>query len=82
MQTHATWYEPLTEQSEIDTAVHWVFSRPGLFLNTAGDIGLLPKVLSAAARFEAAMVTDQLEAEVAQLAMQPLFTWNPVDDNR
>jgi aryl-alcohol dehydrogenase-like predicted oxidoreductase len=73
-QSHATWYEPLTEQGDIDTAVHWVLSRPGLFLNTAGDIGLLPKVLSAAARFQADGVTEELEADVAQLGMQPLFT--------
>jgi aryl-alcohol dehydrogenase-like predicted oxidoreductase len=73
-QTHATWYEPLTDQNDIDTAVHWVLNRPGLFLNTAGDIGLLPMVLSAAARFPAAADTEQLEAKVAQLAMQPLFT--------
>jgi aryl-alcohol dehydrogenase-like predicted oxidoreductase len=73
-QTHATWYEPLTEQGEIDKAVHWVLSRPGLFLNTAGDIHLLPKVLSAAARFQATAVMAELEADVAQLAMKPLFT--------
>jgi aryl-alcohol dehydrogenase-like predicted oxidoreductase len=73
-QSHATWYEPLTEQSEIDTAVHWVLNRPGVFLNTVGDIGLLPKVLSAAARFQADGVTEQLEVEVAQLGTQPLFT--------
>jgi aryl-alcohol dehydrogenase-like predicted oxidoreductase len=73
-QSHATWYEPLTEQGDIDTAVHWVLSRPGIFLNTAGDIGLLPKVLSAAARFQADGVTEQLEADVAQLGTQPLFT--------
>lgn len=71
---HATWYEPLTDQADIDTAVHWVLNRPSFFLNTVGDIHLLPKVLSAAARFSAAANTDQLDTAVAQLAMQPLFT--------
>ena len=28
-----TWYEPLTEQGDIDLAVRFVLSRPGLFLN-------------------------------------------------
>src|SRR5207249_5068077 len=51
-QTAATWYEPLREQTDIDLAVHWVLSRPGVFLNTVGDITLLPKVLDAARRFE------------------------------
>ncbi|MEX2542167.1 MAG: aldo/keto reductase [Trueperaceae bacterium] len=46
----ATWYEPLEEQPDIDLAVRWVLSRPALFLNSVGDIHVLPKVLDAAAR--------------------------------
>jgi len=73
-QNRATWYEPLEEQVEIDRAVHWVLSRSGLFLNTVGDIHLLPKVLDAADRLPAAPAREQLEAEVAKLGMRPLFT--------
>jgi aryl-alcohol dehydrogenase-like predicted oxidoreductase len=51
-RTHTTWYQPLEEQADIDRAVHWVLGLPGVFLNTAGDLGLLPKVLDAASRFE------------------------------
>jgi hypothetical protein len=51
-QTAATWYEPLREQNDIDLAVHWVLGRPGVFLNTAGDVELLPRILDAASRFE------------------------------
>jgi aryl-alcohol dehydrogenase-like predicted oxidoreductase len=47
-----TWYEPLVEQPEIDLAVHWVLGEPGVFLNSAGDLALLPRVLDAAERFE------------------------------
>jgi aryl-alcohol dehydrogenase-like predicted oxidoreductase len=46
----ATWYEPLVEQEQIDLAVHWVLGEPGVFLNSVGDLGLLPKVLDAAER--------------------------------
>jgi aryl-alcohol dehydrogenase-like predicted oxidoreductase len=46
----ATWYEPLVEQQQIDLAVHWVLGEPGVFLNSVGDLGLLPKVLEAAER--------------------------------
>jgi aryl-alcohol dehydrogenase-like predicted oxidoreductase len=46
----ATWYEPLVEQGQIDLAVHWVLGEPGVFLNSVGDLGLLPKVLDAAER--------------------------------
>jgi len=47
----STWYEPLREQGDIDRAVHWVLGRPGIFLNTVGDIHLLPLVFAAASRF-------------------------------
>ena len=73
-RNRATWYEPLEEQAEIDQAVHWVLSRPGLFLNTVGDIHLLPMVLDAADRLPAAQAREQIEAEVAKIEMQPLFT--------
>lgn len=68
----ATWYEPLKEQSEIDAAVNWVWQRPNMFLNTAGDIHLLPKILDAAERASDASsedVTDELDA----LQLEPLF---------
>jgi predicted aldo/keto reductase-like oxidoreductase len=47
----ATWYEPLTDRAAIDTAVAWVLGRPDVFLNTVGDIHVLPLVLDAAERF-------------------------------
>ena len=71
--THNTWYEPLTEQQDIDLAVHWVLSQPGIFLNTVGDIHLLPKVLDAASRFEGGPGDEEMEALVARSGMQPLF---------
>jgi aryl-alcohol dehydrogenase-like predicted oxidoreductase len=48
----ATWYEPLTDQDDIDLAVQWVLGEPGVFLNSPGDLDLLPRVLDAAERFE------------------------------
>lgn len=49
----STWYRPLTEQADVDKAVAWLLGRPGIFLNSVGDIYVLPKVLDAAARFSA-----------------------------
>jgi aryl-alcohol dehydrogenase-like predicted oxidoreductase len=43
-----TWYQPLAAMEDIRPAVHWVLSRPGIFLCSAGDVGLLPLVLAAA----------------------------------
>ena len=72
-QTRNTWYEPLEGQEEIDRAVQWVLSRPGIFLNTAADIGLLPKVLDAASRFESAPAEREMEQQLEELAVEPLF---------
>lgn len=71
--THSTWYAPLEEQQDIDRAVHWVLQRPGIFLNTVGDIHILPKVLDAASRFEQGPTEAEMEAMVQRLNMEPLF---------
>ena len=68
-----TWYEPLEDQAAIDLAVHWVLGRPGVFLNTAGDVGLLPRILDAAARFEARPPEEAMLALAAEQEMAPLF---------
>ena len=69
----ATWYEPFTEQEDIDAAVHWVLRRPGIFLNTPGDIHLLPKVLDAASRFVPGPQSE-LDPVMEALSPEPLFT--------
>jgi aryl-alcohol dehydrogenase-like predicted oxidoreductase len=69
----ATWYEPLEEQGAIDKAVHWVLGRPELFLNTPGDIHLLPKVLDAASRFTQRPTDAEMDALAVALEMEPLF---------
>jgi aryl-alcohol dehydrogenase-like predicted oxidoreductase len=71
-QNRATWYEPFEEQVDIDRAVHWAMNRPNFFLNTAGDIHLLPLVLDAASRFEPATQLE-VDDEVAELDAEPLF---------
>lgn len=71
--TAATWYQPLTNQADIDTAVAWVLGRPGMFLNTVGDIHVLPKVLDAASRFTARPSDAEMQAMVEREDMAPLF---------
>ena len=71
--THTTWYEPLTEQKDIDLAVHWALQQPGIFLNTVSDIHLLPRVLDAASRFESGPSDQEMDALVERSGMQPLF---------
>jgi aryl-alcohol dehydrogenase-like predicted oxidoreductase len=73
-RSHTTWYQPLEAQVDIDRAVHWVLGTlPSAFLNTAGDLALLPKVLDAAGRFERAPSDDAMEAMLKSKRITSLF---------
>jgi aryl-alcohol dehydrogenase-like predicted oxidoreductase len=47
-KNRSTWYQPLEVMADIRPAVHWVLSRPGLFICSPGDVEILPLVLQAA----------------------------------
>jgi aryl-alcohol dehydrogenase-like predicted oxidoreductase len=74
-RTHASWYEPLERQADIDRAVAWVLAHPGVFLNSTSDIGLRARTLDAADRLESLRAPS--DAEMAELVaareMTPLF---------
>jgi aryl-alcohol dehydrogenase-like predicted oxidoreductase len=73
-QVGPTWYEPLHDQQEIDLAVHWVLSHPQVFLNTVGDVALLPKVLDAVRRFQTQPAADLMQGQLERMRMSHLFT--------
>jgi aryl-alcohol dehydrogenase-like predicted oxidoreductase len=72
----ATWYEPLTDADAIETAAAWVLGRPDVFLNTVGDIHVLPTLLDAVDRLGDDVQRPGAEA-MAELeqrwGMAPLF---------
>ena len=68
-----SWYEPLRDRDAIRRAVHFVLSRPGLFLNSSSDAGLLRDTLDAASDAVKAPARAELEADVARYEMAPLF---------
>jgi predicted aldo/keto reductase-like oxidoreductase len=72
-RTHSTWYEPLADAASIEKAVHWVLGQDRVFLNTPGDIHILPTVLEAVSTFEHRPSDDVMEAMAAELKMEPLF---------
>jgi aryl-alcohol dehydrogenase-like predicted oxidoreductase len=69
----ATWYQPLEHATAIDLSVHWVLGRPGVFLNTVGDVHVLPRVLDAVERFAGRPSEDAMEALAREEGMEPLF---------
>ena len=68
-----TWYQPYEEPADIDRAVHWVLGRPRVFLNTVGDLDLLPVVLDSARRFESPPGVEALRAMTEARRATPLF---------
>ncbi|MDQ7028156.1 MAG: aldo/keto reductase [Anaerolineae bacterium] len=68
-----TWYEPFTEQADIDKAVHWILGNEQVFLNTLGDIHFLPKVLDAANRFESRPSDEAMDLLVKEREVTPMF---------
>ncbi|THB77137.1 MAG: aldo/keto reductase [Desulfobulbaceae bacterium] len=70
---HATWYEPLTDQSSIEKAIHWVMGQTEAFLITTGDLDILPKFLAAVSSFSEPPAEDEMIALVKEQEMTPLF---------
>ncbi len=73
-RTTRTWYEALSEQADVDLAVHWVLGHEEVFLNSSSDLGLLEKIVDAVERYEGSPAGADIEAMASRTAMSPLFT--------
>jgi predicted aldo/keto reductase-like oxidoreductase len=73
VQNRTTWYRPLEEQADIELAIHWILGNPQVFLNTAGDINLLPLILDSAHRFVSRPADSLMREQIEQHKMEPLF---------
>lgn len=76
-KNRSCWYQPLEDRADIDKAVHWVLGHPDLFLNTVGDVDLLPTVLDAASRFQRRPAEAEMEELVQKNKMFTLFGLGP-----
>ena len=72
-EPHFSWYEPLRDRDALSRSVRWVLSRPGVFLNTSSDAKILADTLSAAANAAAAPTASEMQSDVRDFAMEPLF---------
>ena len=69
----ATWYEPFTEQADIDPAVWWALGEETVFLNSVGDVDILPRFLDAASRYQGRPSEAEMDALFERLQPQPIF---------
>jgi aryl-alcohol dehydrogenase-like predicted oxidoreductase len=72
-KVRSVWYDPLEDDGAIERAVHWVLGNSQVFLNTVGDIHLLPKVLEAASNFDNAPSDDAMQQDIEEQGITPLF---------
>ena len=72
-KTHIVWYEPFTEQADIQSAVNFALSQDITGICTVGDPTVLPLVLEACENFTPLSPAEQ-EALIASADQyQPLF---------
>ncbi len=71
---YAVWYDPLVEEDAIQHAVHWVLGDERVFLNTVGDITLLPRVLQAAAQAVTRPGSEVMDDDLERFGITPLFS--------
>jgi hypothetical protein len=68
-----TWYEPLTEQEDIDIAIGWALRQEHTFVNSAAEMTLLQKIIQAT-QVGHREVSDEEMAEAARrIGMTNLF---------
>ena len=72
-RTRVTWYEPLEEQPEVDRAVHWVLGDPDVFLVSASDVRLLPRILQAASQVAPRPSDAEMTGMVQAQGMEIIF---------
>jgi aryl-alcohol dehydrogenase-like predicted oxidoreductase len=71
--TPTTWYEPLHDERDIALAVRWVLGDTRVFLNTVGDVGILPLVFEAASRGGSRPTDSEMNDLRTRREMSPLF---------
>ena len=67
------WYEPLDSPEDVARAVAYALSFAPAFINTMGDLDRLPTVLQAAEAPAPRPSDAEMEAMLADQAMQPIF---------
>lgn len=70
---YAVWYDPIDEKDAVENSVHWILGTQKVFLNTVGDINLLPLVLEAAENFETATSDEEMDSDVKKIGITSLF---------
>ena len=73
VKSYKTWYEPLMIEEDISQAIGWILSQQGLFLNSAGDVKLLPAFLRAASQNQQTPEDAEMEQLSQKMDLASIF---------
>ncbi len=80
--TTTTWYHAFEDPADIERAIHWALARPGIFVNTASDAGLMRRSVAAAERFAVEPSRAEMTSAWDRLGVQALFVAGQDDVGR
>ena len=75
-----SWYRPNTEEHPLKRAVDYTLSVKGLFLNSTSDATLLEALFKAASSPITMPVEKEMQNDLEELGMEPLFVRGVSDD--
>ncbi|MDA8196107.1 MAG: aldo/keto reductase [Actinomycetota bacterium] len=67
-----SWYEPLSNQSDIDLAVSFAMSAGNLFVNSSSDYRIFPATIKAVSSYDSSRIFDGLEEWSARTGLEVL----------
>ena len=70
---YTTWYQPLEDYDSIRKSVHWVLSHKDIFLNSIGDVKILPLVLRAADTFAECPSDEDMHSMSEKFGLASIF---------
>jgi len=70
---YSTWYSPLTDEKSIAKSVNWVLKNPNVFLNSTGDITILPTLLEKACQEFFIPSDEDMKMLISSQSIEPLF---------
>jgi aryl-alcohol dehydrogenase-like predicted oxidoreductase len=73
MAVQTTWYQALEDEEHINRSVNWVLSDPRVFLNSVGDLTLLPPILRSAANATEPPSKSKMVEMGAEVGLSSIF---------
>jgi predicted aldo/keto reductase-like oxidoreductase len=71
--THTSWYEPFSEERDINRAVQWALDCQNVFVISSSDVTLLPKILDAGASFSKRPIDKEMRELMTRCECAPIF---------